>query len=78
MEKRMKVYSLPTCGPCKTAKWLLDNKNIKYEVEDFNEHRERLSEQGFYRAPVFEIDGQLTSTPGKALELHVKSSVAYA
>jgi len=38
----VKLYGLPTCSRCKTAKMMLDKRNIKYEYHDDAEYSEEL------------------------------------
>ena len=45
----IKLYGLPTCSRCKTAKMMLDKRNIKYEYFDTVERTEEL--------PVLLVDG---------------------
>lgn len=46
---KIKLYGLPTCSRCTTAKMMLDKRNIKYEYFDDVQRTEAL--------PVLVIDG---------------------
>lgn len=54
-DKKIIVYSLPTCGMCMMLKNLLTQKNIPFTtIMDVN----KLNELGINHVPVLEIDGQ--------------------
>jgi glutaredoxin len=61
----VKVYSLATCAPCKTVKYLLTSKNKEHEVidctdnPDLREEAFRLS--GSMMMPVVVIGGTVIS-----------------
>lgn len=54
-DKKIILYSLPTCGMCMALKAMLKSKNIDYvSVMDTDE----LEKNGISHVPVMEVDGE--------------------
>ena len=62
MEKKVTVYSLPTCPYCAGLKKLLNENNIKFKDIDVSENPEKVKEMkeltGQMQVPVIIIDGE--------------------
>ena len=52
MQKKVKIYSTPTCGYCNVAKDFFDENNIKYEEFDVSVDEQK-------RKELIEISGQM-------------------
>jgi glutaredoxin-like YruB-family protein len=63
MEKKVKIYSTPTCPYCKMAKQFLKENNIQFEDVDVSSNQaaaqEMISKSGQMGVPVIDIDGQI-------------------
>jgi len=46
------IYGKENCAPCKTAKYLLDKKKLRYSELPMEEHLGSLVKLGFTSAPV--------------------------
>ena len=58
----MKVYTLPTCPHCKTAKEYLSQKGMKFQERDIAQDPGALSDLkkfGYMTTPVIVIDGSV-------------------
>jgi glutaredoxin-like YruB-family protein len=78
MEKKVKVYSTPTCPYCTRAKQFLKEHNIEFEDIDVSQDEQKAQEMiertGQMGVPVLDIDGEFIvgfdqSAIGKALNL---------
>jgi glutaredoxin-like YruB-family protein len=62
MNKKVKVYSTPTCPFCIMAKKFLKDNNIEFEDIDVSRNikaaREMVEKTGQMGVPVIEIDGE--------------------
>lgn len=62
MNKKVKVYSTPTCPFCIMAKKFLKDNNIEFEdvdvSSDIKSAREMVEKTGQMGVPVIEIDGE--------------------
>lgn len=62
-QKKVKVYSTPSCVYCKMAKEFFAQNNIKFENVDVSTDqkaaREMIKKSGQMGVPVIEIDGQM-------------------
>jgi glutaredoxin-like YruB-family protein len=63
MDKKVKVYSTPTCLYCIRVKQFLAENNIVYENADVSVNREAgeemVKKSGQMGVPVLDIDGQI-------------------
>ena len=63
MDKKVTVYSTPTCPFCIRAKQYLKENNIQFTEIDVSEEHEKAQEMinksGQMGVPVIEIDGQI-------------------
>jgi len=63
MDKKVTVYSTPTCPFCIRAKQYLKDNKIKFEDIDVSENQEKAQEMikksGQMGVPVIEIDGDI-------------------
>jgi glutaredoxin-like YruB-family protein len=63
MDKKVKVYSTPTCPYCMRAKQFLKDNNIEFEDIDVSTDQERAQEMiqksGQMGVPVLDIDGDI-------------------
>jgi len=63
MNKRVLVYSAPTCPHCVQAKKFLEDNNIEFEEIDVSVHPDRADEMinksGRMGVPVLDIDGDI-------------------
>ena len=63
MEKKIKIYSTPSCPYCQTLKTFLDEKGFKYEdinvAEDHQAAEKMIQKSGQMGVPVAEIDGEI-------------------
>ena len=63
MEKKIKVYSTPTCPYCIRAKQFLKENNINFEDMDVSVNQaaaeEMIQKSGQMGVPVLDIDGQI-------------------
>lgn len=63
MEKKVIMYSTPTCGYCNLAKDFFDEKGIEVEVFDVSvdeaRRTEMLEKTGQMGVPVIDIDGEV-------------------
>ncbi|MFA6142910.1 MAG: glutaredoxin domain-containing protein [Candidatus Omnitrophota bacterium] len=61
MDKKITIYSTPTCPFCIRAKRFLDDNKIQYEDIDVSENQDRAQEMikksGQMGVPVIDIDG---------------------
>lgn len=59
MEKKVKVYSTPTCPYCDMAKQFLRDNNVKFEAVDVSKDRaaaaEMIEETGQMGVPVIKV-----------------------
>ena len=62
MEKKVKVYSTPTCPYCDMAKQFLRDNNVKFEAVDVSKDRaaaaEMIEATGQMGVPVIMVDKQ--------------------
>jgi len=62
-EKKVKIYSTPTCPYCKMAKQFLTENNIQFEDIDVASNQtatqEMIAKSGQMGVPVIEVDGQI-------------------
>jgi len=63
MDKKVMVYSTPTCPFCMMAKKFLDENNIGFEdidvSSDQTKAREMVQKSGQMAVPVLDIDGEI-------------------
>ena len=63
MNKKVKLYGLPTCPMCRRAKKYLDDEGIKYEYLDVSANhalaKEMIVKSGQKTVPVVEIGGEI-------------------
>jgi glutaredoxin-like YruB-family protein len=63
MNKKVKLYGLPTCPTCKRTKKYLDDEGIDYEYLDVSANRdfakEMIVKSGQKTVPVVEIGGEI-------------------
>ncbi len=63
MEKKIKVYSTPSCPYCVKVKDFLKSKNLKFQdinvAEDSEAAQEMVDKTGQYGVPVIEIEGKI-------------------
>ena len=63
MEKKVKVYSTPTCPYCIRAKQFLKDNNIEFEDINVSTNQEKAQEMiektGQMGVPVLDIDGEI-------------------
>jgi glutaredoxin 3 len=63
MDKKVTVYSTPTCPFCIRAKQFLKENSIKFEDIDVSENEDRAQEMikrsGQMGVPVLDIDGEI-------------------
>jgi glutaredoxin-like YruB-family protein len=63
MNKKIKVYGVPTCPFCKRAKEFLKSKGLNFEdidvAADHNLAKEMIKKSGQMSIPVIEIDGEI-------------------
>ncbi len=63
MEKKVKVYSTPTCPYCIRAKQFLKDNNIEFEDVDVSANQEKaqemVDETGQMGVPVIKIDDEI-------------------
>ena len=63
MDKKVKVYSTPTCPYCKMIKEFLKENNIPFEDIDVSSDRaaadEMIAKSGQMGVPVIDIDGEI-------------------
>lgn len=62
-QKKIKIYSTPSCVYCKMAKEFFNQNNIQFENVDVSANHEAAEEMikksGQMGVPVIEIDGQM-------------------
>ncbi len=62
MEKKVIIYTTPTCMYCNMLKAYLDDNNVNYESYDVSEDQEKarymVEKTGQMGVPVIEIDGE--------------------
>lgn len=63
-EKKVIVYSTPTCPHCKRAKQFLEERGISYQdidvASDASARDEMVKKSGRLAVPVIDIDGNIT------------------
>ncbi|MCM8801289.1 MAG: glutaredoxin family protein [Candidatus Omnitrophica bacterium] len=63
MNKRVKIYSTPTCPWCQRTKQFLKENNIEFEDFDVSSNQEAAEEMirisGQMGVPVLDIDGEI-------------------
>lgn len=63
MEKRVKIYSSPTCPYCIRAKQFLKDNNVAFEDIDVSINQaaveEMINKSGQMGVPVLDIDGEI-------------------
>ncbi|MBU4345934.1 MAG: glutathione S-transferase N-terminal domain-containing protein [Candidatus Omnitrophica bacterium] len=63
MEKKIRVYSTPTCAYCIRAKQFLQENNINFENVDVSSNQaqaeEMIQKSGQMGVPVIDIDGEI-------------------
>jgi len=63
MNKKVKLYGLPTCPICRRTKKYLDDEGIDYEYLDVSANRdfakEMIIKSGQKTVPVIEIEGEI-------------------
>jgi glutaredoxin 3 len=63
MDKKVKIYSTPTCPYCIRAKQFLKENNILFEDTDISTNHaaaeEMIQKSGQMGVPVLEIDGEI-------------------
>ena len=63
MDKKVRIYSTPTCPYCHKAKAYLDQKGITYEDIDVSVNSEKakgmVNLSGQMSVPVLDIDGEI-------------------
>lgn len=63
MDKKITVYSTPTCPYCIRTKKFLEDNNIAFEDIDVSENQEKaqkmIARSGQMGVPVVDIDGQI-------------------
>ena len=63
MDKKVKVYSTPTCPYCIKTKQFLKENNVDFEDIDVSSNQaaaqEMIKESGQMSVPVLDIDGQV-------------------
>ena len=63
MDKKVKVYSTPTCPFCTRAKQFLKDNNVAFEDIDVSESQEvaqeMIDKSGQMGVPVLDIDGEI-------------------
>lgn len=63
MDKKVVVYSTPTCGYCKMAKEFLDEKGVAYEehdvASDLEMRKEMVEKSGQMGVPVITVGEEL-------------------
>lgn len=63
MDKKVTVYSTPTCPFCIRAKQYLKDNNVKFEDVDVSENQEKaqdmIKRSGQMGVPVLDIDGKI-------------------
>lgn len=63
MDKKVKVYSTPTCPYCIRAKQFLKENNIEFENMDVSTNQqaaqEMVDKSGQMAVPVLDIDGEI-------------------
>ena len=63
MDKKVTVYSTPTCPFCIRAKQFLKESNVQFQDIDVSENHEKAQEMikksGQMGVPVIEIDGEI-------------------
>jgi glutaredoxin-like YruB-family protein len=63
MNKKVKVYGLPTCPVCRRTKKYLEDEGIDYEYLDVSANRdlakEMIAKSGQKTVPVVEIGGEI-------------------
>jgi len=63
MDKKIKVYSTPTCPFCVRAKQFLKENNIDFEDIDVSANQEKVQEMvqksGQMSVPVLDIEGEI-------------------
>ena len=78
MDKKVKIYSTPTCPYCRGAKQFLKDSNIDFEDIDVSSNQaaaeEMIQKSGQMGVPVLDIDGQIITgfdkeAISKALEI---------
>lgn len=62
-QKKVRVFSTPSCPYCVTLKAFLDEKGVQYEhinvAEDEKARDEMIKKSGQMGVPVIEIDGEM-------------------
>ncbi len=62
-QKKVKIYSTPSCVYCKMAKDFFNQNNIQFENVDVSANheaaKEMIKKSGQMGVPVIEIDGQM-------------------
>ncbi|MCM8799429.1 MAG: glutaredoxin family protein [Candidatus Omnitrophica bacterium] len=63
MNKKVKIYSTPTCPWCQRAKQFLKENNIEFEEFDVSKDQEKAEEMirisGQMGVPVLDIEGEI-------------------
>ena len=63
MQKKVTIYSTPSCGYCQVAKEWMKRENIEFEDVDVaanaNRRQELFEKSGQIGVPVIDVDGQL-------------------
>ncbi len=63
MEKKITIYSTPTCHFCHMAKDFFEENNVKYEeknvAEDVEARKEMMNKTGQMGVPVIQIDEEI-------------------
>jgi glutaredoxin 3 len=63
MDKKVKIYSTPTCPYCIRAKQFLKDQNISFEDVDVSTNREAgeemIQKSGQMGVPVLDIEGEI-------------------
>lgn len=63
MDKKVKIYTTPTCMYCKMAKEFFSEHNVTYEnidvTQNETEKEEMIKKSGQMGVPVIDIDGEI-------------------
>lgn len=63
MDKKVLIYTIPTCPFCTRAKQYMKDNNVQFEEVDLHEHEDRsqemINKSGQIGVPVLDIEGTI-------------------
>jgi len=62
-DKKVSIYTIPTCHFCKMAKEYFKSQSVEYEEKDVSKdpklQQEMIDKSGAFATPVIDIDGKI-------------------